>query len=186
MSTGTTVRSINGIDLNVLAETVGAIQDDPELGQCKFRVRNKWIEGNQNCSVVSDYYGACKENTHKQAYEVHADEPPLLAGKDSAANPAENLLAALAGCATTSMVAHAAVRGIQIDEVESEIEGDLDLRGFLGLDPKTPKGFTNIRVKFKVKADETSPRKLKALAELSPVFDTLTNGVQVDIQVEPK
>jgi uncharacterized OsmC-like protein len=98
----------------------------------------------------------------------------------------EHLLNALAGCVTTSMVAHAAVRGIHIDALESELEGDIDLRGFLGLADDVPKGFTNIRVKFKVKSDESNMEKLKSLAAFSPVYNTLTHGVKVDIQIEPK
>ncbi len=84
------------------------------------------------------------------------------------------------------MVAHAAVRGIHIEELESEIEGDLDLRGYLGLSEDVPKGYTDIRVKFKVKSDEKNTEKLKRLAEYSPVYNTLIHGVNVDIEVEPK
>ncbi len=114
------------------------------------------------------------------------DEPPILAGNDEGANPVEHLLHALASCVTTSMVAHAAVRGIQIEELESELEGDIDLRGFLGLAADVPKGYTNIRVKFKVKTDADNIEKLKKLAEFSPVYNTLIHGTNVDIQVEPK
>jgi uncharacterized OsmC-like protein len=84
------------------------------------------------------------------------------------------------------MVAHAAARGIHIEEVESELEGDIDLRGFLGLSNDVPKGYTDIRVKFKVKSEVDDMEKLKRLAEFSPVFNTITNGANVDIQVEPK
>ena len=96
----------------------------------------------------------------------------------------EHLLHALASCLTTSMVAHAAVRGIRIDELESELEGDLDLRGFLGLDPNVPKGYTAIRVKFRVKADPKDMDALQELTKFSPVFNTLTQGTQVDIMVD--
>jgi uncharacterized OsmC-like protein len=97
----------------------------------------------------------------------------------------EHLLNALAGCVTTSMVAHAAVRGIEIQELESELEGDIDLWGFFGL-ADVPKGYTAIRVKFKVKTAEENIEKLKSLAAFSPVYNTLINGTKVDIQIEPK
>jgi uncharacterized OsmC-like protein len=80
------------------------------------------------------------------------------------------------------MVAHAAVRGIDIEELESEVEGDIDLRGFLGIEESVPKGFTDIRMKFKVKTDEENLRKLKELAHYSPVFNTLTQGTRIEIQ----
>jgi uncharacterized OsmC-like protein len=78
------------------------------------------------------------------------------------------------------------VRGIQIEELESELEGDLDLRGFLGLSDDVPKGYTNIRIKFKVKADTDNMERLRRLTEYSPVFNTITQGARVDVTVEPK
>lgn len=177
---------LNGIDLNVLQGTVTAIKNEPELGRCKFRVRNRWIDANHNCTTITGFYGAKKEIPHSQEFELHADEPPILAGEDQGANPVEHLLNALASCVTTSMVAHAAVRGMQIQELESELEGDIDLRGFLGLASDVPKGYTDIRVKFRVKSDEQNMEKLKSLASFSPVYNSLINGVKVEIQVEPK
>ena len=186
MATEQSSNRVNGINLNVLNETVSAIKGDPELGKCHFRARNKWVDAAHNCTTISGFYGAKQENLHKQAFELHADEPPILAGNDEGANPVEHLLNALASCITTSMVAHAAVRGIYIEELESELEGDIDLRGFLGLDADVPKGYTNIRVTYKVKTDVDNLSKLKKLAEFSPVYNTLTHGTKVDIQVELK
>jgi uncharacterized OsmC-like protein len=175
---------VNGIDLDTLTGTVEAINQEPELGACKFRARNTWLGGNHNCTTVSGFYGAKQEIAHKQVFELHADEPPILAGQDDGANPVEHLLNALAACVTTSMVAHAAVRGIHIEALESELEGDIDLRGFLGLDEDVPKGFTDIRVKFRVKSDVRHMHRLKQLTAFSPVFNTITQGANVDIQVD--
>jgi uncharacterized OsmC-like protein len=177
-------RIVNGIDLDTLTGTVQAIDQEPELGACKFRARNTWLGGNHNCTTVSGFYGAKQEIAHKQVFELHADEPPILAGQDDGANPVEHLLNALAACVTTSMVAHAAVRGIHIEALESELEGDIDLRGFLGLDEDVPKGFTEIRVKFRVKSDVRNMERLKRLTAFSPVFNTITQGAKVDIQVD--
>jgi len=178
--------NVNGIHLETLNATVQAIDEDPGLGACKFRASNTWIDGNQNKTTVTGFYGARQEIAHQQTFELLADEPPILAGNDQGANPVEHLLNALAACVTTSIVAHAAVRGIHIDELESELEGDIDLRGFLGLDEDVPKGFTDIRVNFKVKTDVRNLDRLKRLATYSPVFNTITQGANVDIQVERK
>jgi uncharacterized OsmC-like protein len=178
--------TVNGIHMETLQGTVNAIEQDPDLGACKFRARNTWLSGNHNRTTVTGFYGAKQEIAHKQQFELHADEPPILAGNDEAANPVEHLLNALAACVTTSMVAHAAVRGIHIEELESELEGDIDLRGFLGLDSEVPKGFTDIRIGFKVKADVDNMERLKRLTAYSPVFNTITQGARVDILVEPK
>lgn len=177
--------TVNGIHLNQLNQTINAIKDDPELGKCTFRAQNKWIDATRNCTNIHGFYGAKQEITHNQDFQLWADEPEILAGDDLHPNPVEHLLNALAGCVTTSMVAHAAVQGIRIEELESELEGDIDLKGFLGLAPDIPKGYTDIRMKFKVKTDSQNIEKLRSLAEFSPVYQTLLNGAKVHLNIEP-
>jgi uncharacterized OsmC-like protein len=186
MATELKTNKVNGVDVDVLQNTVNNMKQDPDLAKCRFHVKNKWIGGNHNRTTITSFYGAKQENEHKQPFELDADEPPVLAGNDEAPNPVEHLLNSLAGCLTTSMVAHAAVRGIQIQELESEVEGDIDLRGFLGIAKDVPKGYTDIRVKFKVKADSENTERFKSLAEYSPTFNTLVDGANVEVQVEPK
>lgn len=177
---------VNGVDVGAVESTVKAIQDNAELAKFKFRLHNKWMDGGHNHSTVGDFYGCNEENSHRSTLELDADEPPVLAGRDLGANPVEHLLNALAACLTTTMVYHAAIRGIKIEELESELEGDIDLRGFLGLSNEVRKGYQNIRVKFKVKTDADNVEKLKALSKLSPVFDVTSNGTNVDVQIERK
>ena len=175
---------VNGVNLDILKGTVAAIQDDPELGVCHFRATNQWVDGAQNRSTVTGFYGAKQEIAHKQAFNMVADEPPILAGNDDGANPVEHLLHALASCLTTAMIAHAAVRGIEIEAMESRLEGDIDLNGFLGLNSETPKGYTGIRASFRVKAAQKDLETIKSLAAFSPVFNTLVSGVAVDVSVD--
>ncbi|MHC4988337.1 MAG: OsmC family protein [Planctomycetota bacterium] len=186
MATTHTKTVTNGVDMESLNKTVKAIQKEPELGKSTFRIRNKWVTGGHNQTTVGSFHSLGEKQYHQQNFELHADEPGALGGTDLGANPVEHLLNSLAACVTTSMVAHAAVRGIPIEEVESEVEGDIDLNGFLGLDPKTPKGYQNVRISFKVKAAEEDLPKLRELAEFSPVYNTLTHSTHVDIQIEPK
>jgi uncharacterized OsmC-like protein len=179
----TNVATTNGIDLDILMGTVNAVKADPALGACKFRARNAWLGGAHNRSTVAGFYGAKQEHAHKQPFRMDADEPAILAGNDEAANPVEHLLHALASCLTTSMVAHAAVRGIEIEELESELEGDIDLRGFFGLAADVPKGYTAIRAKFRVKARPEDVARIRELADFSPVLNTLTRGAKVNVDV---
>ena len=177
---------VNGIDIDTLLGTVNAIKEDPQLGACHFRASNTWLSGNHNRSTVTGFFGAKQEIAHKQTFTMDADEPAILAGHDQGANPVEHLLHALASCLTTSMVAHAAVRGIEIEELESELEGDIDLRGFLGLSMDVPKGYTDIRANFRVKAKPEDVEKIRELAKFSPVFNTITQGADVAVNVELK
>jgi len=84
------------------------------------------------------------------------------------------------------MVYHAAVRGIKLEEVESELEGDLDLRGFFGISDEVRPGYQEIRVNFKVKTDAENLETLKELIKLSPVYDVVSSGTRVNVQIEKK
>jgi uncharacterized OsmC-like protein len=116
------------------------------------------------------------------------DEPPVLLGTDNGANPVEYALAALAGCLTTSLVYHASARGLVIEEVESTLSGDLDLRGFLGMDERVRNGYQQIQVKFKIKAPGVPQETLRELVELaqkrSPVFDIISHPTPVCVSLE--
>ncbi|MCF6158858.1 MAG: OsmC family peroxiredoxin [wastewater metagenome] len=184
--TVTEQKVVNGVNVSMIEDTVNAIKDDNEIAKCKFHISNRWIDGGHNQSTIKSFYGAKKENPHDKPFFLDADEPPLLAGGDFGANPVEHLLNALAGCLTTTMVYHAAIRGIKLEEVESELEGDIDLRGFLGLTNEVRNGYQNIRVNFKVKTDAENLERLKALSKLSPVFDVASHGTNIDITMERK
>src|SRR5690606_30866371 len=109
----------------------------------------------------------------------------LLSG-DKAANPVEYVLHALAGCLTTTLVYHAAARGIAVEAVTTRFEGDLDLQGFLGLSKSVRNGFSAIRVAFSLEGDLTEAQKRELIAmaqEYSPVFDIVTNGVPVSVSL---
>jgi uncharacterized OsmC-like protein len=178
---------INGVAVDDLFITIDAIKTTPDIAKFKFRVRNQWLDGSQNKSTVNAFYGAGQNLSRSKPFVLQADEPSVLLGKDAAANPVEHLLHALASCLTTSMVYHAAARGIQIEEVESTLEGDIDLHGFLDLDRNVRKGYQGIRVHFKIKAD-VPEEQLQEIVQLgpgySPVFDSLTNGVPVSVKAE--
>jgi uncharacterized OsmC-like protein len=179
-------KTVNGVDTGAVVSFVDAIKGNSDLAKFKFRIQNKWVEGAFNQAAVGKFYGANQENTHLKTFTWDADEPPSLAGHDRGANPVEHLLAALAACLTTTIVYHAAIRDIKIESLESELEGDIDLRGLFGLDPKVRSGFQNIRVNFKVDTDAANIEKLKALSKLSPVFDVTTHGTKVNVTIERK
>jgi uncharacterized OsmC-like protein len=180
---------VNGVMVDDLFTTIESIKAVPAIAKFKFRICNQWESGSQNISTVEKFYGATQELAHPKPFVLEADEPAILLGSDKAANPVEYLLHALASCLTTSMVYHAAARGIQIEEVESSFEGDIDLHGFLELDKKVRNGYQGIRVNFKVKADVPDDQ-LEQIVKLgsahSPVFDSLTNGVPVSITTQRK
>jgi uncharacterized OsmC-like protein len=177
---------INGFSMEDIMGTVNAIQTDPGIARFEFRVKNKWIDGGHNRSWIQDFYGGGQEDKSRTVPFVHDNsEPPILLGNNEGANPVEYILHGLAGCMTTTMVLHAAANGIKLTSVESRLEGDLDVQGFLGLDDKVRNGYQNIRVSFTIKGDLTKAEKsmLESFVQKSPVFDIVTNRVPVSISL---
>jgi uncharacterized OsmC-like protein len=173
---------INGVDRDALTQTVDAVRADPTLAAFEFRLANRWIDGGENRSVVDGFHGTNMEHRHARAFELVNDEPPVLLSGDRGPNPVEHVLHALAGCLTTSLVYHAAARGLKVDAVRTRFEGDLDLRGFLGIAPEVRNGYKEIRVVFEIEGDfsEAQKAELVRMAEArSPVFDIVRNGVPV-------
>ena len=167
-----------------LMQTVVAIKATPSLARFTFRARNRWSDGGHGRPDVGEVYEVVREDA---AGFPPAAEPTALIGEVRGANPVEFVLKALAGCLTTTLVYHAAAQGIKVDEVESFLEGDLDLQGFLGLRDDVRNGYENLRVIFRVKADAPE-EKIRELCDLarrrSPVFDIIANPVPVSVSVE--
>jgi uncharacterized OsmC-like protein len=178
---------VNGVRVDKLFATIDAIKETPSIADFKFRARNRWVEGGHNHVTITDFYGANEEHNHEKSFEFDADEPPLLLGKDIGANPVEYLLTALSACLTTAMAYHAAAKGIELKGVESRYEGDLDLRGFLGISPDVKVGYKNIRVYFKIDADISEEQKkelVEAAQKYSPVFNTVFNATPVNVELD--
>jgi len=181
----TQTKIVNGVNVTQLFETIDSIKEKPEIAKFNFRAQNKWIGGTENHTSVSDYYGACKTHTRSKPHTFVKDEPQVLLGGDKGANPVEYLLAGLAGCITTSLVAHAAARGVKIDSIESTLEGDIDLHGLLQLDDTNP-GYQGINISFKIESD-ASDEILQELIELakkvSPVANTVSRPTPVNVKL---
>ncbi len=173
----------NGIKLSGVFETVAAITDDATLAKFRLRANNRWIDGGRNRSTVQGFYGCGREDISRaEPFVMNADEPLVLHGQDTGASTLEFLLHALAGCLTTTLVYHAAVRGIEIDAIESNLEGNIDLRGFLGISKSVPKGYQDIRVRMRVTSD-ADPELLRELAEFSPIYDVVSKSLPVEVLV---
>jgi len=178
---------VNGVDVDRLFETINAIKQRPGLADFKFRLSNRWVDAGLNRSTIKNFYGTEQDHPHEPAFVLDSDEPKLLLGEETAPSPVEYLLHALSACVTSALVYHAAAKGIRLQEVESRLEGKIDLRGFLGLDESIRKGYQNIQIKFRIKAD-VPDEQLEELCQLgptySPVFDSITRGVKVEVSLD--
>ncbi len=177
---------VNGLDTSAAAATIAAIRADSSLARFQFRARNSWINGGENRLTIRDFHGAGREDgSRKEDFVYTNGEPPVLLGNNEGANPVEFLLHALAGCVTTTLVLHAAVRGITIRRLSTELRGDLDVRGLLGLDEAVSPGYEGIRIGLSVDADCTDEELDDLIAftsHHSPVCNTVCRPVPVTLE----
>jgi uncharacterized OsmC-like protein len=178
--------ALNGVDTPTLFSTLDLVKGQPQLAKFQFRVRNRWQTGTLSESTIDTFSGAGGEHHHKTTFRISADHPNILVGEDRAPLPVEYLLHALATCIMSGIANVSAARGITLTEVESHVEGDIDLLGIFGMATEVRNGYQGIRISFSIKGD-APPEKLQEIVEQSrarsAVFDVLTNGVPVSVSV---
>ena len=175
--------AVNGVDVDALSGVVTAVQANPEIARFQFRASNRWINGARSSTAIKGFTGALQEHrTGSAGFTAEIGEPPVLLGEDNAPNPGEWLLHTLVGCIVTSTSYHAAARGIEITAMDSTVEGDIDLRGFLGLAPERSKGFDALRVKLRVKTAATA-EAVKACGMMSPMLEMISKAAPVTFDV---
>lgn len=183
----TTPKSLNGINVGQLVDTIAAIEKDPSLAKFQFRAKHEWLDGTHARSSIKDFYGVGAEDTSRaEPMTFDHDEPPIILGENRGVNPVEYAMAALAGCVTTSFVVNAAARGIKLDSVRVELEGEIDLRGLLNLSDEVRNGYEQIRMKYYIESDapaEEIEELLNYAKNRSPVFDVITNPVPVVVEL---
>lgn len=176
----------NGVNVSQLVQTIELIKRDPSLAQFRFRSQTRWHEGGRCETTIAGFYGAGSEATRARTHTLAGDEPALLLGSDTAPNAVEAVLHALASCISVGYVYNAAARGITIEALRFDVEGELDLRPFLGLSDQVRPGFERITFTATVKAD-ADRSDLEALCEYvqktSPVLDIIRNPVPVSIRL---
>jgi uncharacterized OsmC-like protein len=174
---------INGVDVGQLMNVIGSIEDDTNFAKFQWRATNQWIDGELSRSQIKDFFaGNVEDTTRTQAFTLDADEPPIASGENRAPNAMEYLLHSLATCLTGTLVNHAAVRGIEIEAVDSSYTGDMDVRGLFGMSDDVRKGLSDVSVEMRVKS-EASVEELTELALFSPVYDVISNSLPVEFNL---
>jgi uncharacterized OsmC-like protein len=177
----------NGVDTPNLFATLNVVKGAPELARFQFRARNRWLSGTHSRSVIDWFSGAGGEQTHATPFTFDADHPAVLVGRDEGPTPVEFLLHALGACLTAGIANVAAARGVTLTEVESTIDGNINLLGLLGLSKDVRNGYERVKVTFTIKGDapaETLRDIVERSRARSAVYDVMTNGVPVEISVQ--
>jgi uncharacterized OsmC-like protein len=176
----------NGVNVQALLDAREALTGAPQAAQFKWRASCKWVNGTHSASTVKSFFGLGEEQSHKTEFSFSADHPELFASEDNGITPVEYVLVGLASCLTAGIAAVAQNREIQLKSVEATLEGDMDVRGILGIDSDVRNGFSGIKVTYNIDAD-ASPDDIKALVaqsqKRSAVYDIITNPTNVKVEV---
>lgn len=171
---------VNGLDTDHVIDLATRISQNEEYGKFRFRANNQWLNGSRSRTTIQGFFAGGKEDTSRtEALTVGADQPALLAGCNTAPNAAEHFLHALASCLNTTLVYHASVQGIPLEQVDVSAEGRLNARGFFGISDDVKRGYDDIRVDMKVRSP-ADVATLTKLAMYSPVYEMVSKAVPVD------
>ncbi len=175
---------VNGIDTDALKQVVSDVVQDPSKGIVRFQVKSAWQGQTRSRATVESYHLGGQEI--KRHFTIDVDEPFELLGENTAPNPQEMLMTALNACIMVGYVAGAAMKGIRLDKVEIETTGQLDLRGFLGIDPAVPPGYETIRYTVTIKGDggEAAFREIhETVMRTSPNYLNLARPVRIEARL---
>ncbi|HUF56479.1 MAG TPA: OsmC family protein [Thermohalobaculum sp.] len=174
----------HGVDTPTLFATINAVAAEPALARFTWRAKTDWQRGTHSRSTINGYHGAGAEQVRETDFTADADHPAVLCGADKGPTPVEWILHGLAACLTAGIANIAAARGVELEEVTATVEGDMDLRGILGISDEVRNGYEGIRVDFTIKGDapaETLEKIVEQSRARSAVFDVLTNRTPVTV-----
>jgi uncharacterized OsmC-like protein len=176
----------NGVDIEFLRSAREALTAAPDGAKFQWRVTNTWVHGTHSQTIAKGFFGLGEEQDRPRGFTFDGDHPELFSAGDNGATPTEVLLVALASCLTAGIATVAQNRDIQLRSVRATVEGDMDVRGILGIDSDVRNGFGNIKVTYAIDAD-ASPEDIEALVaqsqKRSAVFDIVTNPTNVTVEV---
>ena len=175
---------LNGIDTEALKQVLGQVSKDPSLGKLKFQVTTTWKGTTKSETVVQGYkIGGQKV---KRLHTFVIDEPTELLGEDTAANPQEYLMGAMNACIINTYVIAAAMKGIKLEQVEMQTEGDLDLRGFLGIDKNVIPGYKELKYKVRLKGNGTREHYEevhRTVVATSPNYYNISHAIKLNTEL---
>ncbi|MDB6083318.1 MAG: hypothetical protein JWN43_1199 [Gammaproteobacteria bacterium] len=172
------LKVVNGINVDDLFSLIDGVRQDAAKGKTSWRVTTTW-QGQARSRAQVEGFGIGGEQVPRR-FSIDIDEPCELGGTNRFANPQEHLLAALNACMTVGYVAQCAVRGINLESLEIETDGDIDLRGFLGIDPAVPPGYESLRYVVRIKGSGTKQEFAEiheAVMATSPNFYNVSRPV---------
>ena len=175
--------AFNGVNTQILNTVYNSLKNQPEMAKATFYVKSEWNSGFSVTSTSKGFRIGGQHIERNSEYKMQYDFPNQLSGEGRGLTVCEYCMGSLAACLAQTIVAHATSRGIQIDSINIDVEGDVDLRGFTGISNEVRPGAQQFRVNMNIKSTNATKQQINELHEIgkrfSPAFDTLTNGTSV-------
>ncbi len=175
----------NGVDVSALEDAIEAIDNNPAAGMFTFQAATEWTESLKSVTTINELDHA-GETVSTRELTVESDEPEQILGERTAPNAVELLLTALGSCLSVGYAAHAAAMEIEIDKLDIEMHGDVDLRGFLGISEDVRPGYDSVHctVSIDANASEEEIQMLREQVEsTSPLMDNISNTVELETEL---
>jgi uncharacterized OsmC-like protein len=173
----------NGVNTQILNTLFNSMRNQPEMAKATFSVKSEWNGGFSVTSSSKGFRIGGQNIERNTEYKAQYDFPDQLSGEGKGPTVCESCMGSLAACLTQTIIAHAISRGIQIDSINIDVEGDVDMRGFTGISNDVRPGAQQFRVNMNIKSNTASKEQINELYDIgkrfSPAFDTLTNGTSV-------
>ena len=175
----------NGVNTESLKSAFNSVKNQPEMAKVTFYVNSDWNGGFRVKSSSKDFRVGDQIVHRNVEYGMEYDFPRQLSGEEQGPTVCENCMGALAACLTQTIVLHSVSRGIRLDSINVNVEGDIDMRGISGMSNNSRPGAQQFRVYIKIHSDTASREQINELIEIgkkfSPAYDTLTNGTSVTV-----
>ena len=176
--------SFNGVNTQTLSTVFSSMQNQPEMAKVTFSAKSQWNGGFSVETTASKRFRVGGQNIERNTeHKTQYDFPAQISGEDRGPTVCEGCMGALAACLTQTIVAHATSRDIQLDGINIDVEGDVDMRGFAGISSNVRPGAQQFRVNVNIQSSSASKEQLDELREIgkrhSPAYDTLTKGTSV-------
>ena len=180
-NTAQTAQMVNGINVEDVMGLIGTVQNDPETGTTHWSVSSAWLGGTRNRATVRSFHIVGEEVM--RPFTMDVDEPLQLGGTNTQPNPQEYLLAALNACMIVGYAALCSLEGITLDKLEIATSGNIDLRGFLGIDPTVNPGYDSLSYTVHIKGEGT-PEQFQKIHRMvmatSPNFANISRAVALN------
>jgi uncharacterized OsmC-like protein len=171
---------LNNINIAGLSEYANEVKENNIEGKATYGVVLNWVSGTK--TTVKTKNMVLGQHKLVRDFEFTIDEPTQLLGVNCAPNPSEYMLGGLAGCMAVTFMAGATLMNIEIDQLQIEVDGELDLRGFLGVDKDIDAGFPELKFVYHVKGNGTQEQYntlMERVRKHSPNFNTMKNEVRM-------